>query len=340
MIRRLLDLLAGGIASWLLLWRLLGDLNGWLALANAWVFWILLIGMPAGVAAFVRRSRWLALGWLIGLSAFFWKNFHRHLGWRTPPPMAGAPTADRLTIFSANMLNIPRDLTDAVETIRRLDADILLFQEAIDSHVNQLRPGLAAAYPYACWVPYLPTDMGLGVASRCPFAVTGFWQNVGLEPYALRISLALPGGPLDIYCIHFISPNHEIRRLGPTLLLHIREQQILTILGEIAPRDRPALVAGDWNSTEGADSYRWTSAQLTDGWLEGGAGPGWTWPRTLKAEQPRSFVPLLRLDYLFHTGRTRGRAVTVESMQIITAPRIGSDHCPLLAHVAVAPQTQ
>lgn len=322
-----------------MLWRLLGDLNGWLALVNAWVFWILLVGMPAGAAALARRSRWLALGWWIGLGAFFWKHYRRHLGWRTLPAMADAGTADRLTLFSANMLNIPRDLTDAVKTIRQLDADLLLFQEAIDSHVNQLKPGLADAYPYACWVPYLPTDMGLGVASRFPFAVTGFWQDVGLEPYALRISLALPGSPLDVYCIHFISPNHQIRQRGPTVLLHIREQQILTILAEIARQDRPAVVAGDWNSTEGADSYRWTSAQLTDGWLEGGDGPGWTWPRTLKAEDPRAFVPLLRLDYLFHTGRTRTRSIRVESIQTITDACIGSDHCPLIARLAIASST-
>jgi endonuclease/exonuclease/phosphatase (EEP) superfamily protein YafD len=339
LLQRLLNLLTGGVALWLLLWRLFGDLNGWLALANAWAFWFLLVGIPAGAAALARRSRGLALGWLIALGAFFWKNYHRHLGWGHPLRMASAQAPDRLTLFTANLLNIPRDLSAAVEAIRNLDADLLLFQEAIAPHVDQLKPGLQAAYPHHCWVPYLPTDMGLGIVSRFPFAVTGFWQDVGLEPYALRIALALPGGPLDVYCIHFISPNHQIRQRGPTVLLHIREQQILTILAEIARQDRPAVVAGDWNSTEGADSYRWTSAQLTDGWLEGGVGPGWTWPRTLKAEQPYSFIPLLRLDYLFHTGRTRKRAVVVESMQVITDPRIGSDHCPLIARLAIASST-
>lgn len=333
--KRFFDLVAGGVALWLLLWRLLGDLNGWLALVNAWAFWLLLAGMPAGVAALIRRSRWLAVGWLIGLGALFWRKYHRQLGWGAPPVVVSAQAPDRLTIFSANLLNLPRDLCAAADAIRALDADLLLFQEAIASHVDQLKPALAASYPHHCWVPYLPTDMGLGVVSRFPFAVTGFWQDVGLEPYALRMELALSGGPLDVYCIHFISPNHQIRRRGPTVLLHIREQQILTILGEIAGRDRPAVIAGDWNSTEGADSYRWTSAQLTDGWLEGGDGPGWTWPRTLKAEQPRPFAPLLRLDYLFHTGRTRRRAVTVEAMQTIADARIGSDHCALLARVAV-----
>jgi endonuclease/exonuclease/phosphatase family metal-dependent hydrolase len=337
-VKRLLDLFAGGVVLWLILWRLLGDLNGWLALMNAWAFWILLVGIPAGAAALAQRSHWLALGWLIGLGAFFWKNYHRHLGWGNPLVMSSAQTPDRLTIFTANLLNIPRDLTDAVQSVLEFDADLLLFQEAIDSHVNQLKPGLADAYPHSCWVPYLPTDMGLGVVSRFPFAVTGFWQDVGLEPYALRISLALPGGPLDVYCIHFISPNHQIRQRGPTVLLHIREQQILTILGEVSRCERPAVVAGDWNSTEGADSYRWTTAQLTDGWLEGGSGPGWSWPRTLKAEAPRAFVPLLRLDFLFHTGRARTRTVAVESMQTITDPRIGSDHSPLLAHLTIAPR--
>lgn len=336
---RLLDLVAGVIAFWLLLWRLLGDANGWLALANAWAFWLLLVGIPTGAAALMRRSRWLAFGWLIGLVPFFWRRYRRQLGWGSPPVAPNLGTPDRLTILSANLLNIPRDLCAAAEAIDELDADLLLFQEAIAAHVDQLKPALAA-YPHHCWVPYLPTDMGLAIVSRYPFAVTGFWQDVGLEPYALRIALALPGGPLDVYCIHFISPNHQIRQRGPTVLLHIREQQILTILGEIARRDQPALIAGDWNSTEGADSYRWTSRQLTDGWLEGGNAPGWSWPRTLKAEQPRPAAPLLRLDYLFHTGCSRTPAIRVESMQTITDPRIGSDHCPLLARVAIAPPAE
>ncbi|MEZ4639388.1 MAG: hypothetical protein R2856_31245 [Caldilineaceae bacterium] len=86
-----------------------------------------------------------------------------------------------------------------------------------------------------------------------------------------------------------------------------REQQIRTVLQEIQRHLRPAIVAGDWNSTEGADSYRRTAAQLVDGWIEGGVGAGWTWQRLLFGQD----VPLLRLDYLFHTG------------QVTTAPRPG-----------------
>ncbi len=332
--RRFLDFYAGAVALWLTLWRLLGDANGWLALANAWSFWLLLTGIPVGTVALMRRSRVLAFLWAVASGATFVRHYSGLLARLRPSSSVEAVAGDQVTVFSANLLNRPRILDQTAQAILDLNADLLLFQECIADHSEQLERSLACNYAYRAWIPYLPTNMGLGIAGRIPFAVTGFWQNVGLEPYALRIALVLPGGPLDVYCVHFIAPSHQVRRRGPTRLLHTREQQIRTILREIARRSRPAIVAGDWNSTEGADSYGWASSQLIDGWLEGGDGPGWTWQRLVGG---RDFFPLLRLDYLFHTGRALSRRVQVMQMQRILDPRIGSDHCPLMAQISVTP---
>jgi endonuclease/exonuclease/phosphatase (EEP) superfamily protein YafD len=337
-LQNLFDLYTGSVALWLLFWRFLGDANGWFALINAWAFWLFCTGIPTGAISIARRSRWLAGAWILGLGFWFGGRYHRQVRWISSPPTpcsSSTTQQDLLTVLSANLLNVPRDLSCSAEAILAQHADLVLFQEAIASHAQQLDCQLAGVYPHRCWVPYLITNMGLGVVSRFPFAVTGFWQDVGLEPYTLRIALVLPGGPLDVYCIHFISPSHQVRRYGLTALLRTREQQILTILEEIKRSDRPAIVAGDWNSTEGSDTYRWASAQLVDGWLEGGVGPGWSWPRILKGCDVHPATPLLRLDYLFHTGRTRHRVARVESMQRLIDARIGSDHCPLLAHVSV-----
>lgn len=341
---------------WIVLWQSLGDRNGWLALINAWAFWGLLTLLPVGTWRWWSRSRWLGSLWLATVGTLFYRTY----GWLWQRPHGGptacspgrasqpeAPTAPAvpelrrtgqtqlLAIFSANLLNVPRDLSSAMGALCQTDLDLLLFQEAIDSHTRQLERGLASVYPHRCWVPYLPTNMGLGVASRIPFAVTGFWQKPGLDPYALRVTLALAHGPLDVYCIHCIAPTHQIRRWGPTRLLRTREQQVKILLTEIRQRQMPAILAGDWNRTEAADSYGWTTAQLMDGWVEGGSGPGWSWPRRLGKPNPRPALPLLRLDYLFHTGPQYGRTIYVESMQVGSIDT-GSDHSPITARLRIA----
>ncbi|MCB0114731.1 MAG: endonuclease/exonuclease/phosphatase family protein [Caldilineaceae bacterium] len=331
--KRLIDLFAGAIALWLALWRLVGDANGWLALANAWAFWLLLKGIPLGTVALWRRSRALAVLWAVGAGTMFVQRYGPLLRRIFAPTPAQPIAGDKLRVVSSNLLNEARNLDETAQAILALDADVVLFQECIQSHCEQLEPSLREAYPHRAWVPYLPSNMGLGVVSRIPFAVTGIWQDIGLEPYALRLAMALPNGPLDVYCIHFISPNHQIRRFGPTRLLRTREQQIRTVLQEIQRHPRPAIVAGDWNSTEGADSYRRTAAQLVDGWIEGGVGAGWTWQRLLFGQD---VPPLLRLDYLFHTGRSRSRPVQVTKMRSVVDPQVGSDHCPIVADLIVA----
>ncbi len=208
-------LYTGAVAGWIVMWRLWGDANGPLSMLNAWAFWALLTGLPMGTLSLWRRARPWSLLWLAGVGALFYERYLRHWSPRHSEAVTG-DKGERLTIFSANMLNVARDLRATVEAIRREKADVLLFQEAIATHTAQLERGLAADYPHRCWVPYLPTNLGLGIASRVPFAVTGFWQKPGLEPYALRVTLALPGGPVDVYCVHFMAPLHEIKTLGAT----------------------------------------------------------------------------------------------------------------------------
>ena len=62
----LFDLLTLILLLWLAAWRLLGDRNGWLALANAWAWWLFTASIPIGSTALWRRSRLAALVWASG----------------------------------------------------------------------------------------------------------------------------------------------------------------------------------------------------------------------------------------------------------------------------------
>lgn len=365
----LFDLFFLSSILWLAVWRRLGDRNGWLALINAWAWWLLSAALPAGVIALWRRSRLASLVWGIGVAALWLREY----GWTLPSKteehgltrMGGIDTGRKsstfgksrtsgVTLLTCNLLNNPRDLTPVLQWTAREMPDVLLFQECIPSHAAPLERGLAPAYPHRLWLPAVEYGMGFGVASRQPFALTGFWQYPGFEPFAARITLLsdLTGGPvaidcqasdwagppvrsgraLDIYCVQFISPTNEVRRVGPTALLRLREAQIDWVLREIARRKQPALVAGDWNTTEGNDIYRRAAAQLVDGWREAGDGPGWSWPRRLNPYVDKAALPVLRLDCVMHTGSRFAPGLSVAEMRVIRDD-LGSDHCPLLVRV-------
>ncbi len=356
----LFDLLLLPLLLWLAAWRLLGDRNGWLALVNAWAWWLLTGAIAAGMAALWRRSRLASLVWGIGVAALWLREY----GWTLPLGSAGhgfsrmgridtdtagiemgfdgrraRDSAKTLSLLTFNLLNNQRDLTPVLALVAREAPDLLLLQECIKGHAAQLERGLAPCYPHRLWLPAAEYGMGFGIASRLPFALTGFWAYPGFEPFAARVTLAfhhptIPSSLLDVYCVQFISPSNEIRRVGPTALLRLREGQIDWVLGEIDRRKRPALVAGDWNTTEGSDAYRRAIAELVDGWRAAGSGPGWSWPRTLNPFADWAAPPLLRLDYLMRTGQRYGPGLAVAEMRVIR-DGLGSDHCPLLATVAV-----
>lgn len=326
------DFYTAGVAVWTLFWLCLRNRNGGLALFNAWAFWLLLTGLPAGVASLGRRSRWLGTGWAMALLGLLARRYGWTLGRRRRairPPARRAPGAD-LRILSFNLLNRQRDLAPVLERLHQEEADILLFQELIPESGRQLAQALA--YRFCYWRPHPATNMGFGVASRLPFAITGLWDDPGLEPFALRMTFSLKTGPLDVYNVQFTSPTNEVRRLGLTTLLHWREEQVRQVLAAVEARQRPAIVMGDWNTTEGTAIYGQVATRLNDGWIEIGRGPGWTWPRTLNflriaALTDWTLPPLLRLDYCFHTPE-----LVVTEMEVVRE-RLGSDHCPIVARV-------
>ncbi len=354
-LRRLLHLHATGVAVWNLAWQLLGDRNGWLTLLNAWSFWLLGSGTVAGVLAWLPRRPGLAAA-IGGLGA---AHLLRHTPWLAtavgirPPglrsPLAvdpGAatehPPADRavLSLFSMNLLHRPRPLTALLRLLAERRPTLALFQEAIPALAGQLDRKLASLYPHRTWVPDVARNMGLGVMARVPFAVTGLWSHPDFEAHALRVTVPVDAlglevdGELDVYSVQFVSPINDVRIHGFTRLLRIREAQIRQILDEVHRRERPALVAGDWNTTEGTQAYRMAAQVLQDAWLQAGRGPGWTWPCSATPLVDIPIPPLLRLDYLFHTGQRQRPVLHVRAMEVLRGP-FGSDHAPLWAELTV-----
>ena len=345
----LADMYLAGVSVWALAWQLGRDSWGGLALFNAWAFWLISTALPLGFLRLRRRGIWPAGGWLLAgllLLSGRYRFLRRALGvpkgvrgdkavWPVngsadrPGPVATPGTA--LRVMSLNLLRKNCSGRQVVDAIRRAAPDLVVTQE-LEPHLHEFLAQALPDYAYRDWRPHCRSGGGLGVFSRYPLQPGELWEKPGTRPFALRVTLDLPGGALDVYDVHLISVGPAaLRKAGLTGNFRSRERQIQILLDEVATRGRAAMLLGDCNMTEGNESYRLLSTRLTDAWEAVGRGPGWTWPRTLDVlHLPGSRVlPLLRLDYCFCT-----EAIRPQQMHVDYTPT-GSDHCPIVVDVLV-----
>jgi len=330
--RKLIDLYAAATLLWALAWRSSGDRWGLLGMANAWAFWLLGTGTLAGAYSLWRRARWLAGGWLVGGAALLATRY-RYLWRRAHPPIPDDDPPDdwSLRVLSFNLLTYDVDPPATLAFLRRVPADLLLFQELSTPMARSIERALPN-YPYRYWHPHPNERGGFGVLSRVPFAVTGAWASTHDRQFALRLTLVGPDGPVDVYNIHLLSPaGKDLARHGFDGNFRLREEQVATVLAEVERRKLPAVLMGDHNLTDASDAYRLLSTRLIDVWKQLGRGPGWTWPRSLYVILGKHipFLPLLRIDYCFIAPPLQARSLRV------FWERTGSDHCPLLAEVTL-----
>jgi endonuclease/exonuclease/phosphatase (EEP) superfamily protein YafD len=341
-IGRIVDLYLIVLAGWAVAWQTLHDRWGALALVNAWAFWILITGLPVGVTRLLwRRSRWLAAGWLAGGLALLWTRYrHALTAWlpaptrqeAAPPQAAASAAAQPLRLLSFNLLRDNYHTDIAASVVAAQNADVVLLQELEPRMYARLRRVLAH-YPHQHWRPHHRSGSGMGVFSRYPLEPSGLWQSFSLRPYALRVTLQMPAGPVDVYSIHLLSVGQAaMHKTGFDGNFRERERQVRTLVAEVKDRRCPALLLGDHNMTEGNEAYRIAAAGLVDAWTVAGRGPGWTWPRTgAPFHEPEEMRrPQLRLDYCFCTPD-----VHPQHMQVIDE-WTGSDHCPIVVDALIS----
>lgn len=339
---KLLDMYTLGVAGWLLAWRLFRDRWGVLGLINSWAFWLLSTAIPIALVRTGRHARRFAGRKLLGgglvLGAAGSALLAVRAGSLLPRGRSqNGPVGTRhgthgmpLHLLSFNLLKHNRDVSPFIKEIERESPDVVLFQELVPQLAEGFDGELRDAYPYR----YMVGDSGaagLGVLSRYPFATTGEWWEPGIERFCLRVTLLLPGGPVDVYTVHLVAPaGDHLLDTGLTGNFRIREAQVQHLIDEIEARGRPAVVMGDFNMSESHDAYRIASARLTDAWDGAGRGIRWTWPRNMRPFADAPMMPLLRLDYCFHTD-----GVQADEMRVLLRTA-ESDHCPLSARLRIA----
>ncbi|HYN88264.1 MAG TPA: endonuclease/exonuclease/phosphatase family protein [Ardenticatenaceae bacterium] len=321
--RRLADLTVLSVAAWAAArWRF-KDRFGALAMLNAWSGWIEAGGLvAAGLTMWARRYLAGAAGFFAAAGAVAWHAIE----WRSPP---GAPEAPvDLRLFSLNLLHDHPSGDAFARLIQRERPDVVLLQELTPSIACQLLAAVGDDYAYRL-LAATSGSYGFGILSRHPLQEKALLRRPGSR-YVQIATLSVSGRDLDLYNCHLLPPTGRLfRYLGPTVATRLREQQIRIVAERIAAAGRPAVVSGDFNLTPWQQAYGMLVEVLVDSWCEAGSGPGVTWPKYISLlPVPHRTLPLLRLDYCFHTSELLARRAHV------LYDHTGSDHCALVVDLA------
>ena len=238
-----------------------------------------------------------------------------------------------------------------VETIRRVDADVIALQEVWIADGTSSAQVIAEALGLHVEVAHRLVLDGIGfgnaVLSRWPIARTavralpaGTAGELDEQRLVLLAEVDAPGGPVQVFSTH-LNWRHDQSA--------IRQAQVRELCAFVAaerPRSYPPIVCGDLNAEPGSDEVRMLTGLAAvpeqglvfrDSWTAPGtAQPGWTWSNdnshvAAEHEQDR------RIDYVL-TGwrRDDGSGAPVSSRIVGDEPVDGvwpSDHYGVVAEL-------
>jgi endonuclease/exonuclease/phosphatase family metal-dependent hydrolase len=126
----------------------------------------------------------------------------------------------------------------------------------------------------------------------------------------LRVEVRTPHGPLDFYSTHTSRDDCQLRRVAE--LVGARRGPL------------PAIVAGDFNTREGADAY---AELLSAGFVDAfrAVNPGATGPTSRQQVHAAQSTALRRIDFVFVVPGANGPPRVLESRVVLDTPRRRAD---------------
>lgn len=280
-----------------------------------WLCAVPLVVLVPAAAIWRRRLLWLlaATGLVILVPIL---GFRFHVGG------AGKPYTVRLLTCNVNQSGFrPERLAELVE---REQPDIVCLQE-VPGH-----PPPPLLWPRGWHVMHRDE---LLVASRFPVAE----RDRLPMPYvpgklaAIRYTVELPGGPVDLFNLHLLSPRQGLeavldRKQGIDLskvpklqtILRLRADESRLVSDWIAQFPGPKIIAGDFNMPVESRIFRQSWSWLTNAFSKVGFGFGFT-----KFTEEQGWSYGARIDHVLYSPPWR-------SVRAWVGPDIGSDHRPLL----------
>ena len=289
---------------------------------------------------FVRPRRWL----LTQVVAAYLLLFPL-MGLALHGARARTPGAVPLRIMTFNV-----DLTSASYStlgvqIRASSPDIVLLQEAPEDEPGLLTPQLPGYFVRA--------DGQFVIATKFPITDVYLPPQVryggeSFDANFVRYRLDAPGGPIDVYNTHPVSPHSQFDRLRGRGLLYelasgrffsnheafsrlarnagVRTLQASALAEHAAASPFPVLIAGDTNLPSKSWILGHVLGDYQDGFTESGRGFGYTFPA-------RRAPPWIRLD----------RVLADESFRFVAFSRLDvhvSKHFPVVADLERVPKNR
>jgi len=278
----------------------------WMRMASAFQpFWFLPLLVLAPVVLLLSRSRPAKV--LICVPCLLFVALY---GDRFLPSAAAAPNSERRTAFTVMTYNVTRGEpgTEVILSIIEGEgADIVALQE-VSRKVAEAVSGLSDRYPYQAWHPTDTGYAGCAVLSRFPISEDEAFPLVDGMHLSQRLVLDVGDERIHFFNVHLQPPQMLGERLAGTQLFvptsydtTIQDRELALLLEEVDRVEGPVVVVGDFNMTEGSPGHSELTRRLVDAYQEAGWGFGHTFPDKEARSIPTPF-PLLRIDYVFHSG--------------------------------------
>lgn len=225
-----------------------------------------------------------------------------------------------LSLLVANVLMDNRESEAFLDLVRKYDPDIILTVETNAWWEEALKP-LEEKYPYTLKNP-LDTTYGMLVYSRLEMIDPRIRFILQETVPSMHMQIVLPSN--DRVFMHFVHPDPPNPRYATETTE--RDAEVLIIGREVEKRDRPTIIAGDFNDV--AWSYTTRLFQKASGLLDPRVGRGMY--NTFNAKNPFLRWPL---DHVFHTDHFK-------IVRIERGPAWGSDHFPMFIELSLEPNAE
>ena len=298
--------------------------------------------LGVAVAAVVLWSRTLAALTVVVL-LFFLQQFGGpvlSLADVSGPTVAAAGEGrPRIRIMTMNLHSPNDDPTPFVELIRKVNPDIVMFQELTSNFERAFDRQLGREYAFSATTGTSTDHEGSGTWSRYPLLDR---ELLRLSPFGNsnhRVRLAAGQGPgqrdIWLYNIHLPNPTGDDREDGRLATLRRynpdrRDLELRWLVEETEALGAPYILAGDFNIAAGSYGYRNFSTSWRDAHATVGRGFGHTYPGRLhEGDGGGRFVipfPLIRIDYVLSSPGVRPVQTWLEELA-------ESDHLGLVADI-------
>lgn len=220
-----------------------------------------------------------------------------------------------LKLLVANVLMDNRESEAFLDIVRELDPDVILTVETDDWWEQALR-ALEQDYPYTLKNP-LDNTYGMLLHSRLELIdpEIRFILKDGIP--SMHMQVVLPSD--DRVFMHFVHPDPPNPKYATETTE--RDAELLILGRETEKRDRPTIIAGDFNDV--AWSHTTHLFQKASGLLDPRVGRGMY--STFNAGNPLLRWPL---DHVFHSDHFK-------LVRMKRGPAWGSDHFPILIELSL-----